>query len=111
MRIIYLSLLLVLSLPLLAQWQGDTDKYEIYPDSLHLNDTAYSSNPSYLSMPSDVVEDASWEFTVHIESGTSSSNMAFVYLVSDVAELNANGYYVQIGKSLMVLTSASWLYL
>lgn len=97
MRPFLLFLLLALSSSLLAQWQGDTSKYEIYPDSLHLNDTAKATSTAYLSKFSDVIEDATWEFTVHIKEGTSSSNLAEVHLVSDVATLDGNGYYVKIG--------------
>ena len=99
MRTLYLSFLLLLSFPLLAQWQGDTANFEIFPDSLHLNDNGGESSISYISRPSNIIEEATWEFTVQIKQGTSSSNLAYVYLVSDVAELDANGYYVQIGNT------------
>lgn len=97
MRTLYLSLLLALSMPLLAQWQGDIDKYEIYSDSLHLNDLAAETSTAYLSKFSDVIEDATWEFTVSLNFNASANNYACVYLVSDKADFSGNGYYVQIG--------------
>lgn len=82
---------------MLAQWHGDTTHYEIFSDSLQLNDTREESNISYLSRTSVVIENATWEFVVNMDFNPSSSNFASVYLVSDKADLSGNAYYVKIG--------------
>lgn len=80
-----------------AQWSGDTSHYIIFSDSLQLNDTA--NGTSYLSTPSDIINNAVWEFSVSIKQGTSSSNFAQVYLVSSTDNLDGDGYYVNIGNT------------
>ena len=82
-------------------WNGETSKFEINAvKELQLNNsTASSSNESYLTTNSTVINDAFWEFYVRLDFNPSTSNFAKVYLVSDNQDLTAalNGYYVQIG--------------
>ncbi len=97
MRIILSTLFLALSWALTAQWQGDTDKYTINGDSLHLNDSDAGS--AYLSKTSDIIEDAIWEFRLQMDFNPSSSNYASIFLVSENANLSGNGYYVKLGNT------------
>ncbi|MFT6945665.1 MAG: hypothetical protein ACJARP_000070 [Vicingaceae bacterium] len=82
-------------------WSGETSKFEINPaKELQLNNiTATSTNETYLTTTSTVVNSASWEFSVRLNFNPSTSNFAKVYLISDSQDLTAplNGYYVKIG--------------
>ena len=82
-------------------WQGQTGNFEIDGlNQLHLMAPAISDT-SYLSIPSTAIENASWEFYVDLNFGTSGSNMARVYLTSNNSDLKGslNGYFVMIGDS------------
>ncbi len=83
--------------PLCAQWQGDVDKYEIFEDSLHLNEVNSVGSTAFLSKSSNIIENATWEFQVDLVFNPSGSNYACVYVVSDNEDLSANGYFVRIG--------------
>ena len=82
-------------------WSGETNKFEINPTKeLQLNNiTATSTNETYLTTTSTVVNSASWEFSVRLNFNPSTANFAKVYLISDNQDLTAplNGYYVKIG--------------
>ncbi len=80
---------------LYGQWQGDVDRYKLLTDSIQLNDTIAGS--AYLSIPSDIVDSAQWEFTVNMGFNPSISNYACVYIKSENANLQGNGYFVKIG--------------
>ncbi|MEP5611812.1 MAG: lamin tail domain-containing protein [Cyclobacteriaceae bacterium] len=91
-------------------WTGDVSEFAVDDaNRLRLNNLSPStSNESYLSLPSVVLEDAVWEFKVGFDGlsggssgGLSRTNKMFVYLVSDKADLETdpNGYYVLIGNS------------
>ena len=79
-------------------WSGESANFEIAGNALHLNAPA-ATDTSYLSVASDTIHNAFWEFLVQMDFGTSSSNFAQVYLASDNADLkgNVNGYFVRIG--------------
>ncbi|MCF8275513.1 MAG: lamin tail domain-containing protein [Flavobacteriales bacterium] len=80
-------------------WGGETTNFEVDGNQkLHLN-APVQSDTSYLSVASQAIDDASWEFSVGLEFNPSSSNLARVYLVSNNANLrgNLNGYFVRIG--------------
>ncbi len=81
-------------------WSGDDTEFEILNDTLHLNAPAVTDE-SYLSTPSEAINDATWEFHFRFEQNPSSSNQAFIYLVSDAANLEGslNGYFVRIGNT------------
>ena len=82
------------------EWMGEATKFEITAEVLHLNDVA-ATGAAYLSTPSDVVANATWEFYVEISENPSSSNFARVYLMADQADGSShlNGYFVMIGGS------------
>lgn len=80
-------------------WSGDAANFEVDGDQkLHLNAPA-ESDTSYLSVSSEAIDDATWEFLVELDFNPSSSNLARVYLVSNNSNLEAalNGYYVRLG--------------
>lgn len=81
-------------------WAGDDTIFEATTNILHLN-AAPITGEAALSTADGAIENASWEFWVNLDFGTSSSNFARVYLVSDIADLrgNVNGYFVEIGGS------------
>ncbi len=82
-------------------WSGQTANFDIdVSNRLHLNAPAVSDT-SYLSLSSDVIENASWEFLVDLDFNPSSSNYANVYLVSNQSDLKSslNGYFVKIGNT------------
>ncbi len=84
----------------LLPWSGDDSLFEVnLNNELHLNDNI--SRKAYLSTPSALINNASWEFYTRMEFNPSSSNYCKVYLVSDQADLNnsLNGYYVRLGGS------------
>lgn len=81
-------------------WSGDDPKFEVLTGELHLNAPA-ATDVAYLSTPSVAIDGATWEFFVRMEFNPSSSNQAYVYLISDQADLNGplNGYFVRIGNT------------
>ncbi|NQZ77980.1 MAG: lamin tail domain-containing protein, partial [Ekhidna sp.] len=88
-------------------WSGDDSEFTVDGlNQLRLNNAIpASNNESYLSLSSEAINDAIWEFKVGFEGlssgGLSGSNQMFIYLVSDIADLegSVNGYYVRIGGS------------
>jgi hypothetical protein len=82
-------------------WSGDLADFEVDANfELHLN-AAAAENESHLSTPSDIINNAVWEIKLRMEFNPSSSNRAYVYLVSDQADLEnpLNGYYVMLGNT------------
>lgn len=83
-------------------WSGQTANFEVTPtpEGLHLIAPAVSDT-SYLSVTSTSIDNATWEFYVNLDFGTSGSNLARVYLSSNNANLKSslNGYFVMIGNS------------
>jgi hypothetical protein len=80
-------------------WGGNMVNFEVDGNQkLHLNAPA-ETDTSYLSVASEAIDDATWEFLVDMEFNPSSSNLARVYLVSNNADLKGslNGYYVRFG--------------
>lgn len=80
-------------------WSGDVANFQIDgAQRLWLNAPA-ESDTSYLSVLSEAIDDATWEFLVELDFNPSSSNLARVYLVSNSSDLKAslNGYYVRLG--------------
>ncbi len=80
-------------------WSGDAANFEVDGgQKLHLNAPA-ESDTSYLSVFSEAIDDATWEFLVELDFNPSSSNLARVYLVSNNSNLEGalNGYYVRLG--------------
>ena len=79
-------------------WQGNTGYFAVENGWLRLQAPAVTGT-SYLSVTSDVVTDASWEFVFKMDFNPTSSNYAKVYLISDQATLGSplNGYYLRLG--------------
>ncbi|GAB4253050.1 MAG: hypothetical protein Kow0079_08340 [Vicingaceae bacterium] len=83
------------------KWNGDTANFEVdLAQKLHLLAPAVADT-SYLSTPSSIINNTTWEFYVEMNFGTSSSNYAKVYLTSDNSDLKSslNGYFVKIGNT------------
>lgn len=115
MKYIYLTILCISMNGLFAQWQddfsdgdftsgkiwqGDIDSFEVQNERLWLNAPA-NANRSYLSTESDASVDGFWEFFVEMDFNPSSTNRAFVYLISNESNLKnpLNGYYVMLGNT------------
>lgn len=82
-------------------WSGEDTKFEVDGVfQLHLNAPAVTDE-AYLSTQSGAIENATWEFYVELDFNPSSGNRAYVYLVSDQANLKnpLNGYFVMIGNT------------
>lgn len=81
-------------------WGGDVDSFEVQNERLWLNAPSNSSI-SYLSTASDASINGSWEFFVEMDFNPSSTNRAFVYLISNQENLkeSLNGYFVMLGNA------------
>lgn len=82
-------------------WWGDTSRFEVNPaEELWLN-APPATDMAYLSLLSQAMENASWEFRVRLGFNPSASNQARVYLCADQQNLKQplNGYYVEIGNT------------
>ena len=80
-------------------WSGDTNVFDINTSQeLWLNAPAVTSE-SYASLPSQAIENAQWDFYLHMDFNPSSSNNTRIYLVSDSPVLTGalNGYYIRVG--------------
>ncbi|MDW3212289.1 MAG: lamin tail domain-containing protein [Reichenbachiella sp.] len=80
-------------------WSGDTGDFVVSANELQLN--AGVAGESHLTIPNTTIDNTIWEFSVKLDFGTSSQNRAYIYLVSDIDNLqaNVNGYYVLVGNS------------
>ncbi len=83
-------------------WQGDVHKFSINTaaSTLQLNAPAAASQ-AYITTSSKAINNATWEFSVHLDFNPSSSNYAIIYLASNQVSFNNNmeGYYVMIGNT------------
>jgi len=79
-------------------WIGDTSLFEIENGYLHLN-APREAGMAFLSFPSDIINNATWEFALKFDFNPSASNYAKIYLALDPASLSdkAPGYYLRIG--------------
>ncbi len=96
MRTISLIILIPLSINSWAQWKGEVAKYEIFADSLRLNDSEKTGS-AWVSKPSEAVENAEWEFRLELKFNPSDNNYALVYPVADRSDLSGKGYFIKIG--------------
>lgn len=83
-------------------WSGTDTKFSIQSNQLRLTDgSPAANNTAYLSVSSQAIDDAVWEFSVRLDFDPSASNYADVYLTSNNAILTAslNGYFVRIGHT------------
>lgn len=81
-------------------WTGDDGKFIVAANQLKLQAPA-SASTAFLSTSSAAINNASWEFLVHLDFNPSGTNLSHVYLVSDRATLTGalNGYFVKIGNT------------
>jgi Lamin Tail Domain len=82
-------------------WNGDNANFEVDLNGrLHLN-APEVTDTSYLSVASEAIINASWEFFTEMDFDPSSSNFSKVYLVSNQENLTGslNGYFVKLGNS------------
>ena len=81
-------------------WSGMSDNF-LVNTSFQLQSKAATTSKSYLTTPSEVFENAVWEFWVKINYNPTSSNYASVYIIADRADISNEvyGYYVQIGNT------------
>jgi hypothetical protein len=79
-------------------WDGMSENF-IVNENFQLQSNAQSASQSYLSTPSQSINNAVWECMVKITYPTSASNYASVYIVSDRIDVGeeCNAYYVKIG--------------
>ncbi|MDR0811957.1 MAG: Ig-like domain-containing protein, partial [Paludibacter sp.] len=78
-------------------WTGTTENFTVNT-ALQLQSNAVAVSTSYLSTPSEAIDDAVWEFWVQINQNPSSSNYSAVYVVADNENLTVcNGYFLKIG--------------
>jgi len=81
-------------------WGGDISHFIINASNqLQLNAT--EAGISYLTCPSEAIENASWEFQLQMAFNPSSGNLARIYLASDHADLTqtSNGVFVEVGNT------------
>lgn len=81
-------------------WSGQTDNFQITDGQLNTNGSG--SDEIYLSTPSVIIDNTSWEFYLKINgSSPSGSNRMRIYLASDRSDLEGavDGYYIQIGQT------------
>jgi hypothetical protein len=81
-------------------WTGDTADFNVENNTLRLSAPAVSGQ-SYLSTPSENINDGSWQFSVRLDFNPSSSNYAKIYLVSSNSNLKEtlDGYFIKLGGS------------
>ena len=80
-------------------WTGNTTEFIIEGEVLRLNSSG--SSEAHLVTESSFLDNTTWQFDVTLDFNPSSSNRAFIYLVSDQPDLQGslNGYYVLIGNT------------
>jgi len=81
-------------------WSGQDANFTVTTGELQLNAPAVTDT-SYLSVPTTLIDNVTWDIYVRMEFNPSSSNYTRVYLVSDNADLKAslNGYFVMVGNT------------
>lgn len=80
-------------------WNGDVGEFDASGGDLRL--LSSGTNDSYLSTTCSLVSQTTWEFFVHLGFNPTSGNKAYIYLVSNQENLEAdlNGYFVLIGNT------------
>ncbi len=81
-------------------WSGTDSNFVVYSGKLKLQATP-ESNTAYLTTPSTIINDATWEFLVQMDFNPSASNYSKIYLITDQPQLldPLNGYFVFIGNT------------
>lgn len=78
-------------------WSGTTDLFAVTDGQLVVNE--YTDGDAYLSTPSRIAINATWEMDLTTKNTTSGSNLIKFYLISDNPNLTGelNGYFVMFG--------------
>ncbi len=78
-------------------WSGTTDLFAVTDGQLVVNE--YTDGNAYLSTPSRIAINATWEMDLTTKNTTSGSNLIKFYLISDNPNLTGelNGYFVMFG--------------
>src|SRR6056297_730767 len=83
-------------------WSGDTGDFTFFDDggNTQLRLDADGAGSTTISTQSSVVYGA-WEFFIHQDFSPSNSNRGYIFLMSDIADLNGNvtGYAIRTGES------------
>jgi hypothetical protein len=82
-------------------WSGDVSLFTVNVTQQLQSNGPAAAAAAQLVTPSQAITGTEWEFYANLKLATSSANLAEVYLVSDVANLNGNlnGYFVRIGDT------------
>lgn len=80
------------------EWKGHAAHFSVQAGMLQLQAPAEGSQ-SYLSTPSNAIQNAAWEFVVHLDFNPSGQNYARIYLAADKQDLTGllEAYYVLVG--------------
>ncbi|HEX8330592.1 MAG TPA: lamin tail domain-containing protein [Hymenobacter sp.] len=81
-------------------WSGDAASFQVATQQLQSNGPAVTNTQLQLSTPSQASTGTVWEFWANLRLGTSSGNLADVWLMASQADLrssNNSGYYVRLG--------------
>lgn len=88
------------------EWSGSTDLFVVAPYALDESNLMLRSNSPgagnyYLSTPSTIVSETSWEFFFNARFSLSGANFVDAYLVADNEDLTAvqNGYFIRFGRT------------
>ncbi len=81
-------------------WSGNQTNFIVENGELRLKAEPVSGN-AFLSTPSDVIQNASWECLVRMAFNPSGTNRTQIYISSDSEDLagSLNGYFVMIGDA------------
>lgn len=79
-------------------WYSSGSNFTVNPQK-QLQSSATTSSTSFISTPSEALDDATWECWVKINYNPSSYNYARIYLAADKNDVitGCNGYYLEIG--------------
>lgn len=80
------------------EWQGNASDFSVQAGMLQLQ-APHETGQSYLATPSRAIQNAAWEFVVHLAFNPSGQNYARIYLTADKQDLTSplQGYYVLVG--------------
>lgn len=80
-------------------WSGTTDLFAVTEGQLVVNE--YTDGIAYLTTPSRIAVNATWQIDLGTKSTTSASNLVKFYLISDNQDLTGelNGYYIVFGDT------------
>ena len=81
-------------------WIGNSADFIIESTELKLNAPPVSAS-TYLSTSSDIIDEATWQFSLRMDFNPSSNNYTRVFIVADRSDLSGsvNGYFVEVGGS------------